>query len=203
MGPAATISEVLADIVAQPGPSISVREIVAALGERGFALLFLVLGLPNCLPMPPPIPLLCGFLLVFVAGQLLVGRRRPWLPERVLDWTVSREASQRLVARAAPTIRRIESIARPRGRLLDSATGLRVVGAAAFVVAVALVLAPPLVGQLPHGLSFCLIGLGLAERDSVVIAIGAAAGLVGVAVSAGFVLAVFEAVRQVILYAAP
>ena len=53
---------------------------VEVLRDRAFALLVVVLALPNCLPMPPPIPLVCGFLLAFVAIQIALGRSTPWLP---------------------------------------------------------------------------------------------------------------------------
>lgn len=64
--------------------------IVAALKDRAYALLVVLLGLPNCLPMPPPIPLVCGLVLAFVAAQMLAGRVIPWLPPALLARSIGK-----------------------------------------------------------------------------------------------------------------
>ncbi|WP_204279918.1 exopolysaccharide biosynthesis protein, partial [Serratia marcescens] len=66
----ARTSDVLTVLASQEGDRLTVGDIVAVLKDRAFALLVVILGLPNCLPMPPPIPLICGLLLLLVAVQL-------------------------------------------------------------------------------------------------------------------------------------
>ena len=66
----------------QEGERLTVGEIVAVLKDRAFALLIVILGLPNCLPMPPPIPLVCGLLLLLVAIQITAGMASPGCPAR-------------------------------------------------------------------------------------------------------------------------
>ena len=61
-------SGILLALAALPGDRVAVGSIVAALKDRAYALLVVLLGLPNCLPMPPPIPLVCGLVLAFVAS---------------------------------------------------------------------------------------------------------------------------------------
>ena len=63
----ARTSDVLTVLASQEGERLTVADIVAVLRDRAFALLVVLLGLPNCLPMPPPIPLVCGLLLLLVA----------------------------------------------------------------------------------------------------------------------------------------
>ena len=46
--------QILAALASQPGERLTVRDIMAVLQDRAFALLVVLLGLPNCLPMPPP-----------------------------------------------------------------------------------------------------------------------------------------------------
>jgi hypothetical protein len=70
----ARISGVLSSIAGNSGDRLTVADIVAVLRDRAFALLIVLLGLPNCLPMPPPIPLVCGLLLGLVAVQIAAGR---------------------------------------------------------------------------------------------------------------------------------
>ena len=112
-GPRRT-SDILQALALGPSDRISVRQIVSALGERTYALLIVVLGLPNCLPMPPPIPLISGILLFFIALQLAVGWPSPWLPKRMLDHTIARDVVAKAATRAVPYLVWLERVARPR-----------------------------------------------------------------------------------------
>ena len=85
----ARTSHVLAALAAGTGERITVADILAVLRDRAFALLVVLLGLPNCLPMPPPIPLVCGLLLILVAAQILFGRPAPWLPKALLQRSIA------------------------------------------------------------------------------------------------------------------
>lgn len=171
------------------GPRVSVRSIIATLGERGFALLIVGLGLPNCLPMPPPIPLLCGLLLIFVAMQMVLGWQIPWLPAFVLDKSVSRSTMANFVDRALPWVQKLERVAQPRLGLFESHVAFRLIGAALMMFSLALVFAAPFIGQVPLGVAVVLIGLGLVERDGLLVLAGMAAGCIGTMFSLGFILA--------------
>lgn len=175
--------------VAGEGPGITLRAIMKTLGERGFALLVVGLGLPNCLPMPPPIPLLCGLLLIFVALQMVLGWNTPWLPGFLLDKTVSRATMANFIERAMPWVRKLERVAKPRLGIVDSRLAFRLIGSALMMFSVALVCAAPFIGQVPLGVAVVLIGLGLVERDGLLVLGGIAVGLVGTALSLGFVFA--------------
>jgi hypothetical protein len=52
-----------------------------------------------------------------------------------------------------------------------------------------LLLAAPFVGQIPMGGAICLVGLGLVERDGLVVVCGVLIGLLGIALNVGFVVA--------------
>jgi hypothetical protein len=176
--------------VAGDGPRITIRAILNTLGERGFALLVVGLGLPNCLPMPPPIPLLCGLLLVFVALQMVLGWQSPWLPGFILDKTVSRATMANFIERALPWVEKLERVAKPRFGVVDSRLAFRLIGSALMMFSVALVFAAPFIGQVPLGVAVVLVGLGLVERDGLLVTGGIVAGLLGSALSLGFVVAV-------------
>jgi hypothetical protein len=175
--------------VAGEGPGITLRAILKTLGERGFALLVVGLGLPNCLPMPPPIPLLCGLLLIFVALQMVLGWATPWLPGFLLEKTVSRATLSNFIERAMPWVGRLERFAKPRLGLVDSRLAFRLIGSALMVFSLALVFAAPFIGQVPLGLAVVLIGLGLVERDGLLVLGGICIGCAGTALSLGFVFA--------------
>ncbi|WP_430912802.1 exopolysaccharide biosynthesis protein [Methylobacterium sp. sgz302541] len=185
-------------LATQEGDRLTVGDVVAVLKDRAFALLVVLLGLPNCLPMPPPIPLLCGLLLLLVAVQIVAGMSTPWLPRALLSRSIARADVERAVNRAVPLLRRLERWSRPRLSIFETALGMRGVGLILLTLSMALIVAAPVVGQIPLGLAVCLVGLGLVERDGVVVLAGLAIGTVGVALNAGFVFAVVAAIMTLL-----
>ncbi|KRE00157.1 exopolysaccharide biosynthesis protein exod [Bosea sp. Root381] len=188
-------SGLLIALAALPGERIAVGSIIAALKDRAYALLVVLLGLPNCLPMPPPIPLVCGLVLASVAVQMLAGRAVPWLPQALLARSIAKKDLSRAVARAVPVLIRLERFSRPRLTMLGSASAIPVLGVVILVLALGLVVAAPFIGQIPLGVAVCLVGLGLVERDGVLIIAGAAVGVLGLALSAGFAYAIFSGIH--------
>ena len=168
--------------------------IVAALRDRAYALLVVLLGLPNCLPMPPPIPLVCGLVLAFVALQMLTGRATPWLPQRLLRRSVGKPELTRAVGRALPPLIWLERYSRPRLTMLGGAVAIPILGLLILVLALGLVVAAPFIGQIPLGLAVCLVGLGLVERDGLFILGGAMVGAIGLVLSAGFAYAIVSGI---------
>ncbi|WP_114945034.1 exopolysaccharide biosynthesis protein [Microvirga calopogonii] len=191
----ARTSQILLALASQPGERLTVRQIMTVLQDRAFALLIVLLGLPNCLPMPPPIPLVCGLLLALVAIQITFGREAPWLPRQLMNRSVARTDVERAVSRAIPVFRRLERISRPRMTVLDTPLSMRLMGAVILVLSLGLLFAPPFVGQIPLGLAVCLVGLGLVERDGLVIIGGLIIGSVGMTLSLGFVYAILAGIE--------
>jgi hypothetical protein len=194
----ARTSQILLALASQPGERLTVREIMSVLQDRAFALLIVLLGLPNCLPMPPPIPLVCGLLLALVAIQIVFGREAPWLPRQLMNRSVARTDVERAVGRAIPVFRRLERFSRPRMTYLDTPLTMRLMGAVILILSLGLLFAPPFVGQIPLGLAVCLVGLGLVERDGLVVVGGLVLGSIGLTLSLGFVYAIFTGIETLI-----
>ena len=172
-------------------------DIVGVLQDRAFALLVVLLGLPNCLPMPPPIPFVCGLLLALVAAQIAAGMPAPWLPKVLLRKSLPQEAVARAVTRALPTLQRLERWSRPRMAFLETPLAFRFIGFLLIALALGLLVAAPIIGQIPLGLAVCLVGLGLVERDGIVVVGGLAIGAIGLALSFGFIYAVVAGIEHV------
>lgn len=196
--PEARISAVLQSLTRNAGERLTVADIVSVLRDRAFAILVVLLGLPNCLPMPPPIPLVCGLLLALVAAQIAAGRHAPWLPSALLSRSIPQAAVERAVGRALPVLQKLERWSRPRMSFLESALAIRLIGLLLFGLALGLLVAAPVIGQIPLGIAVCLVGLGLVERDGVLVLIGVAMGLAGLAVNFGFAYAIFSVVESLI-----
>ena len=193
----ARISAVLSSLNRRTEERLTVADVISVLRDRAFALLVVLLGLPNCLPMPPPIPLLSGLLLTLVAAQIAAGFDAPWLPQSLLRRSLPREAVDRAVGRALPILRKLERWSKPRIAFIDSPLAFRLIGLLLLMLAIGLVVAAPIIGQIPLGIAVCLVGLGLVERDGVLVMIGLAVGALGLAVNFGFAYALFSVVERV------
>jgi hypothetical protein len=182
----------------QPSERLSVGDILAVLQDRAFALLVVLLGLPNCLPMPPPIPLVCGLLLAMVAAQIIFGRASPWVPMALQRRSVARIDVERAVKRAIPVFQRLERVSRPRMTVFHTGLAFRLVGVLLLILAIGLLFAPPVVGQIPLGIAVCLVGLGLVERDGFVVVGGLTIGSMGLTLSLGFLYAIISGLDTIL-----
>jgi hypothetical protein len=196
----ARTSDVLIVLARQEGERLSVGDIVAVLKDRAFALLVVLLGLPNCLPMPPPIPLVCGLLLLLVAVQITAGMSSPWLPQKILQASIAKDTVEKAVTRAVPLLQRLERWSKPRMSLFETAIGMRGMGVLLLALSLALIVAPPFFGQIPLGLAISLVGLGLVERDGIVVFAGLVFGGIGVGISIGFVYTLFASIMSALAW---
>lgn len=117
------MSQVLMTLAEEPGERVTVKTIFGILSDRSFALLVVLLGLPNCLPMPPPIPAVCSLLLLLVAIQMAAQRPTPWLPRVLLMRSVAQADLARAISRALPLVGRLERWSQPRWNLFEARTG--------------------------------------------------------------------------------
>ena len=192
------MSQVLSRLADEPGERISISTIFGALSDRSFAILIVLLGLPNCLPMPPPIPALCSLLLMLIAVQVALRRPTPWLPRVLLRKSIKTADLGRAIARALPWVSRLEAMSRPRLHVFDQRTGAILSGLLLIVLALGMLTAAPFIGQVPYGLAVCLIGLGRSEGDGLLVVSGVVSGVVGAVLSASFLYAIFLAIREMV-----
>ncbi len=190
------LSQVLVLLAAEPEERISFSDILAILSDRSFAILVVLLGLPNCLPMPPPIPTISALLLIMIAVQIAMQRPEPWFPGAILRGSVARSDVLRAVTRALPVVSVLERWSRPRLGVFGQRTGATLSALLLTTMALGMLMAAPLIGQVPYGLAVCLIGLGQIERDGVLVLSGVVAGAVGVVLSASFVYGVILGLRN-------
>ena len=192
------MSQVLTTLAEKPGERVTLHTIFGALSDRSFALLVVLLGLPNCLPMPPPIPAICSLLLVLVATQIAAQRPTPWLPRSLLTRSVARADLVRAIRRALPFVNRLERWSQPRWNMFEARTGAILSGLLLITLAVGMLFAAPFIGQVPYGIAVCLVGLGQVERDGLLVLSGVIAGLIGVMLSASFLYAVVVAIQNMV-----
>ncbi|BAF88307.1 MULTISPECIES: exopolysaccharide biosynthesis protein [Azorhizobium] len=186
-------SELLAAVLAaHTSERVSVGDLLDALRNRAFGISFLLFGLPNCIPMPPGIPVICGIILALIGLQMAMGRQELWLPQAISKRTFSRSVLETIVNRSRSWILWFERWSRPRMEVFAGPTSRRVVGALVVLLGFVLLLPIPFLGNMPPGIAVCILGLGLVERDGAVILGGFFATAIGTLVAFAMTWAIWQ-----------
>lgn len=97
-------SDVLEDLGAAPDAKLTMAELVASFGERGFGAMILILSLLALLPWPPGGKAVFAIPIILMSLELAFQRKSVWLPRWMLQSSVSRAAFASLIVKpfAAP-----------------------------------------------------------------------------------------------------
>jgi hypothetical protein len=162
----------------------TVGGLIDAFGEGSFAIIFVVLMAVPALPLPTGgVTHVLEVIVMLLALELIVGRRKVWLPQRWRRLELAGAKQQKFINTLLRRIRWLERFSRPRARWLF---GHRLSGSAFGLVVLALALtaflAPPFSGldTLPS-LGVVVLALGYLLADILVASIGAVIGALGVA----------------------
>lgn len=176
-------SAVLTRILANHhGPSVTIGTLIDSLADRSFGVIVLLLVLPACIPGPPGLSSIFGLPILFFAGQLAIGQRRPSLPKWLRKKAIPMKVLSTLLDQGRGYIETFERICKPRLPQLTGPTGEKAIGWYLLFLAAVLSLPVPLSNMIP-GWGIALIALGLVERDGAAVILGAAVGAAGVAIS--------------------
>jgi hypothetical protein len=144
---------------------LSLGEMLARVeGQEGLGPVLLVLTLPVLLPLPPGFSMVLALPLLVVAPQIIVGRRRVWLPMFLARQKIKRTALVKLVRRLLPMVERAEKVVRPRLAFLTTGVGASLVGVACTLLAIVLVLPIPFANLVPS-LALGAFSIGLTRKD--------------------------------------
>lgn len=177
-------------------PAVTLRDLLAMLGEQGLLVFCGVLAAPFLLPLTVP-----GMSTVLGLPMLLIGfavmlSRVPWLPERLLNRSLPAPTVRSVLGRVRGWAERFEHLVRPRLLGLTGGRVVNFINGALVIAAVLLLMAPiplvPFVNSLP-AFAIILLCFGMAERDGAVILFGYLMTVVSAVYVGGLVLLVFYA----------
>ena len=186
----------VAALAAVREPAVTLRELLALVGEQGLLVFCGILAAPFLLPITVP-----GMSTIFGLPMLLIGfavmaSRVPWLPERLLNHAIPAATARTLLQKVCGWAERFEHLVRPRLLGLTGSVLINAVNGVLVLVAVVLLMAPiplvPFVNSLP-ALAIILLCFGMAERDGLVIVIGYAVTVISAAYVGGLIFLVFYA----------
>ena len=172
-----------------------------AFAEKSFAVTILLLMFVPALPLPTGgISHVFEVITVVLGGEMLLGRRTIWLPERWQRRELGPTTTDKAVPFMIRWIRRVERFSRPRGAwLFGQAWMLRLLGLLMMGLAVAAALAPPFSGldTLPS-LGAVAVALSIILEDVVVLAIGIGIGTGGVVLILTIGAAIVRVLRSLV-----
>ncbi len=169
------------DNLADGGDTVSVEDVVDAIGGRGFGPIIFVTALLGASPLGgiPGVPTLFAIILILIAVQILFGRRSFWMPDRIGNRAVTDDRVARSVDKARPAAKWMD---RHFGHRLEALTGRPAQLEAALVVVGLCAMIPPLevvpfAALIPFA-AIALLGMAITVRDGVlmVVAFAASAG---------------------------
>ena len=194
--PAEKLSDILDHLAApQTGP-ISMADVIAAVGERSFGALLVLLAIPNLFAgVIPGLSIVTGLPLMLLSLQLVFAAGRPWLPPRLARLDIRRSDLRRLSDRVGPHLRRLERGLKPRLLMLTAPWAERLIGTACLLLSVFVFLPIPFANLLPS-IGIMLYGFALLERDGL-LAIAATAVAITCLTLFGSVAFAFTAAAEV------
>ena len=185
--PALGLTDILVKLADEPdGSELSLVSVVETMQGRGFGPLLLAPTLMVLLPTGaiPGVPTLSALLIMLVAGQLVFGKRTPWVPGRLRRMSFERAKFRAAGGKARPGTERIDRLLKPRLRALTVWPFNRLGAALCLVLAAAMVPLElvPFAAAVP-ALSIALYALALAAHDGA-LALFSLAGVVAAGAAA-------------------
>lgn len=167
-----TMQEALQRAASMPGPSVTLRQMLAAIGDHGPLILCAVLSVPFMLPVSIP-----GVSTVFGMAILLLGigitlNRLPWLPRQIMDRPINAEKLKGVLVRGIGIVSRVEAVIQPRLGFLTGSSMMHRINGLAIVAGAGLLMLPlglvPFSNTLP-ALAIILLCIGMSQRDGLVV----------------------------------
>jgi hypothetical protein len=145
--PDVRLSEALAATArAVQGHVVTLRELLAYVGEQGLLVFSAILAMPFLIPVSLPFMSTALGLPMLLIGVAVILGRLPWLPDRLLNHALPSDTVQQVLGRAQRTAERFEHLVKPRMPALTGSALVNSVHGVTLVVVVLLLMAPlPLV----------------------------------------------------------
>lgn len=150
---------------------LTLGEVRDRLDERAYGLLILILSIPCLVPALYGVPQVIGVPILILAGQLVLGKKEPWLPGAALRRRISGPWFARMADFARKRMGWIERLSKPRLLVFASGFGDRFAGFWMVVATITIIM--PLTNTVPS-VALALMAGGLLQRDGLFVLAGAA-----------------------------
>jgi len=180
------IVETLEDAADGGASKVSIGDILDAFGRRGYGPLLLVPALLTASPVGaiPGMSISMAAVIALVAGQMVFGRRSPWVPASLRRISFRSKRLHETVRHGRPAARTVDRMIGSRLESLAGNAAMRAAGALCVALAVLifpLALVP--FGVLPPSVAVLLMGLAVSARDGLLMLVAMALTVVALGVS--------------------
>lgn len=154
------------------GQSVTLRELMDAVGEQGLLLICAVASLPFLIPVSIP-----GVSTVFGAAIILISlaitaNRLPWLPKKILDRQLDTRKLVPALEKGVNIVSRLDRFLKPRLSALTTGKFVNRLNGLAITLAGVLLMFPlgliPFSNTLP-GIAILLLSTGMIQRDGLIV----------------------------------
>ncbi len=168
----------------------TIEKILGELGVTSFGTSLMFFAIPEVLPIPiPGISAIVVLPTGVLSAQMAAGKREIRLPRFILRRAVPRKALVTAIHAILPVLKKAEKITKPRWKWAASPVAQRALGV--FIFLLALAIAFPIPGfNMPQAIAVFMIGLGLVEKDGVVICAGVVTGIASLLLLGGVIFGV-------------
>ncbi len=182
------------------GQSVSLRDLMNAVGEQGLLILCAIASLPFLLPVSIP-----GVSTVFGAAIILISlaiaaNRLPWLPGKILDRQLDTQKLVPALEKGLGIVSRLDKLLKPRFSALTTGQLVNRFNALAITLAGVLLMFPlgliPFSNTLP-GIAILLLSTGMIQRDGAVVLGGYFFNVITIVYFAALAYGAFSAGRGV------
>lgn len=171
----ASLSETLTRTIDSiQGETVTLRALMAAIGEQGLLLLCAFASLPFLIPVSiPGVSTVFGAAIVLLAVAITLNRM-PWLPRRILDRELDATRLLPALRKGVRIVSRLDAWVRPRAVGLTSGH-MTVINGCVLVFAGLLLMAP--FGLIPFSntapaVGILLLTIGMIQRDGIFVLLG-------------------------------
>ena len=149
---------------------VSLVDVAENLNHRGFGPLLIMPCLLVMLPTGaiPGVPALAGLFICLIASQMIVGRKNPWIPQRLKKYSFKSKKFLHALDKAKPFAKFVDKFIRPRLQFLTQGGFDRAVAVLCLILALGIVI----LGFIPFlpsviALPIFFFALGMSTKDGV------------------------------------
>lgn len=181
------LSQVLQGLADKAEEKVSVNEICTALGDRSFGAFLLVFCLPNLVPLPPGSSAILGIPLIIIAFQIMAGHSKVWLPQKLANYSLSRECFQNMIAKINPHLKKGEALVKPRLWPVNQFICDKLFGFFTLILAIVVTIPIPM-GNWPPAFAIAFLAAAYTKRDGLFLGIGTILGLASLLLAGSVVI---------------
>ena len=155
---------------------VSLREVLHAVGDHGMLMFCIILMVPFLFPVSVPgVSTVFSAVVIYTGLGIMLDRRGPWLPARLMDRTVATRKLVPALQRGSRLFARLDRMSRPRMPSMTGSAAIRRANGLVLLLAGILLIFPlggvPFSNTLP-ALAVLFVAAGMAQRDGIFVVTG-------------------------------